>query len=104
MEKEETVPWTEYWKKKEQSPGLNLRRRTSQCEGQHPFVLELALAWPVLNPRFEETLEFKTCFKLNQNFENVILILKQEDLGYFEMRMGRQHWGMVTSEGEVCKS
>ena len=52
----------------------------------------------------EETLEFKTCLKLNQNFENVILILKQEGLSYFEMRMGRHHWGMVTSEGEACKS
>ena len=52
---------------------------------------------------FKETLEFKTCFKMNQNFENVILILNQEDLSYFETRMGRHHWGMVTSENEVCK-
>jgi hypothetical protein len=41
---------------------------------------------------------------LNQNFEDVILILNQENLSYFEMRMGRHHWGMVTSEGEVCES
>jgi hypothetical protein len=52
----------------------------------------------------KETLEFKTCFKMNQNFENLILILNQKDLGYFEIRMGRHHWGMVTSEGEVCES